>query len=1034
MSKEVYFAKDVSKKCITYLEEKSNAWYNNIQTNRYLEKMLTSWAYYYGQFYDESHQISFGGESGELVNFPIAHFGNIGRHVLNTVTGSRPSFQCRAVNTDRKSMLQAELGNSILNYYMREARYERKLKKAAEYSIVMGTGYILTEWNSTKGGLVSEIAIDEEMIDSYDEDDRPLDAEGNLLEPTPVFRGDIESRALSPLDVVFDFTKDDPELNDWYLVRTFMNKFDLAAKYPEYAEELTMIGTSSISKKRISLSPFDETCDIPVYQFFHRATEALPNGRYLFYVNDEIILDDIDLPYPSLPIQRIAPYDILGSSFGYTTMFDLIPIQDAVNSVYSTILTNHHAFGVQNILNPIGNNVKFTQVSGGLNWIEYDKEYGSPEPLQLTKSSPESYNLIGTLEKVMETVSGINSVARGNPEPSLKSGTALALIQAQALQFMSGLQQNYIQLLEDSGTFIINLLKEFADEPRVVAIAGISNTNRMQEFNNDDIVSINRVVVDVGNALMQCLSKGTEVLMYDGSFKKVEDIKKGDLVMGDDSQPKTVSGSGLGVEEMYQVVTTDKDKNVVYTCNKSHIMTLRYCSDDKRYNAKKGDIIDISVKDYLNLPKRQQRILMGFRTGVEFEKKKLDVNPYILGTWLGDGHKAKTTITTKDEELVKAWEDYAKELGMICNVVKDKNDILNVSIVSGKNSGRSDRNVFTNKLKDLNLLNNKHIPSDYLTSDRDDRLELLAGLLDTDGTLAEGSCFIFYQKDLEMAKKVQFLSRSLGFKATLTTSKRETNYSNGKEAELSKVFISGDTYLIPTRLLRKRAKKIENRKTNPMNYGFTLNSVGEDTYYGFTLQESPRFVLADCTVTHNTHAGRWQVAENLIQMGLIKTPEKVLEILNTGTLETVTKGTTDELDVIRAENEALLKGNPVIAISIDHHAMHIREHRDVLSDPVLRQDADLVERTLNHIKEHIVLLRETDPALLAIYGEQPIGPAQGSPPAPNQGENIPQTDMGETMQQAEPQQSIAGMPEPAQPPGEFADLPQTPQQLMASQG
>lgn len=1031
MSKEVYFAKDEAKKCISYLEEKSNAWYNNIQTNRYLEKMLTSWAYYYGQFYDESHQISFGGESGELVNFPIAHFGNIGRHVLNTVTGSRPSFQCRAVNTDRKSMLQAELGNSILNYYMREARYERKLKKAAEYSIVMGTGYILTEWNSTKGGLAGEIAIDEELIASYDEDGRPLDEEGNLLEPTPIFRGDIESRALSPLDVVFDFTKDDPELNDWYLVRTFMNKFDLAAKYPEYAEELTKMGTSAGTKKRISLSPFDESCDIPVYQFFHRETEALPKGRYLFYVNDDIILDDIALPYPSLPIQRIAPYDILGSSFGYTTMFDLIPIQDAVNSVYSTILTNHHAFGVQNILNPIGNNVKFTQVSGGLNWIEYDKEYGSPAALQLTKSSPESYNLIGTLEKVMETVSGINSVARGNPEPSLKSGTALALIQAQALQFMSGLQQNYIQLLEDSGTFIINLLKEFADEPRVVAIAGISNTNRMQQFNNDDIVSINRVVVDVGNALMQCLSKGTEVLMYDGSLKKVEDVEVGDLVMGDNSQPKTVSVTGKGVEEMYEIVTTKGE--VIYSCNESHIMTLRYCSDDRRYNAKKGQVIDISVKDYLKLTNSHQRILMGFRTGVEFEKKELSVDPYILGTWLGDGDTCRTSLTTKDLELVKVWEDYADELGMECNTV-EKNGTLRIGIVSGQNSGRADRNVFTNKLKDLSLLNNKHIPSDYLTSDRNDRLELLAGLLDTDGTLADGTCFVFYQKDLEIAKKVQFLSRSLGFKATLVTSERETNYSNGKKAILSKVFISGDTHLIPTRIPRKKARKIENRRSNPMNYGFTLRAIGEDTYYGFTLKESPRFVLADCTVTHNSHAGRWQVAENLIQMGLIKTPEKVLEILNTGNLETVTKGTTDELDVIRAENEALLKDNPVIAISIDHHAMHIREHRDVLSDPVLRQDADLVKRTLAHIQEHIVLLRETDPALLAIYGEQPIGPVAGSPPAPNQGENIPQTDMGETMQQAEPQQSIAGMPEPAQPPGEFENLPQTPQELMASQG
>src|SRR5690554_23637 len=104
----VYFADDIAENTIKYLMEKSDNWYKNIQTNRYLEKMLTSWSYYYGQFYDENHQISFGGESGEIVNLPVNHFANIGRHILNMVTGSRPAFQCMAVNNDRKSMIQAE--------------------------------------------------------------------------------------------------------------------------------------------------------------------------------------------------------------------------------------------------------------------------------------------------------------------------------------------------------------------------------------------------------------------------------------------------------------------------------------------------------------------------------------------------------------------------------------------------------------------------------------------------------------------------------------------------------------------------------------------------------------------------------------------------------------------------------------------------------------------------------------------------------------------------------------------------------------
>lgn len=685
MSSNKYFAVDNAEDCVTYLESAAKNWYDSIQRNNYLEKMIRSWSYYYGDFYDAAHEISFSGESGELVNMPIGHFRNIAQHMLINITASRPAFQCRAINDDRKSMIQATLGNGILQYYMREKRYERKLKKATEYAIVMGTGYILTEWNSTKGGVSGELPIDESKIFSYDENENPLDENGDILEPTPIFRGDIESRVLSPLDVVFDFTKDDPEMNDWYLVRMFANKYDLAAKYPEMKDELLKIGTKGSDSKRISLSPFNETTDIPIYAFFHRSTESTPKGRYILYANNDVILEDTGLPYTSLPIQRIAPSDILGSSFGYTPLFDLLPIQDAINSVYSTVLTNHNAFGVQNIINPMGNNVKFTQVSDGLNWIEYDKEFGAPAPLQLTKSSPESFNLIGMLEKVMETVSGINSVARGNPEASLKSGTALALIQAQALNFMSGLQQSYIQLLEDSATFIIDLLKEFGDQPRTVAIAGITNIQKMKQFNNDDIQNISRVAVDVGNALM------------------------------------------------------------------------------------------------------------------------------------------------------------------------------------------------------------------------------------------------------------------------------------------------------------------------------------------------------------STGAGRWQVAENMSQMGLITTPEHFFEILNTGNLSVATKGITDELDVIRAENEALLYERPVIAISIDKHAMHIREHRDVLSDPNSRFDTDLVERTLAHIMEHITLMRETDPALLAIYGEQPVGPAGGSPPAPAGAPNATSGgDMSETMQEGEMQQP-SQVAKPAQPPAPFKDMPQNGEELMAQQ-
>ena len=101
----------------------------------------------------------------------------------------------------------------------------------------------------------------------------------------------------------------------------------------------------------------------------------------------------------------------------------------------------------------------------------------------------------------METLSGVNSVSRGNPEASLKSGAALALVQSMAIQFASGLQASYAALLEDVGTGIINILQEYASTPRVSMIAGKSNRSLMKQWTKEDLSTISRVIVDMGNPL-----------------------------------------------------------------------------------------------------------------------------------------------------------------------------------------------------------------------------------------------------------------------------------------------------------------------------------------------------------------------------------------------------------------------------------------------------------------------------------------------------------------------------------------------------
>jgi hypothetical protein len=518
-----YFAGEEAEKTAKILLQKANNWYSGLYHNGYLHKLKAMWAAYHGAYFDSSHQITFGGEQGELTQLPVNHLRNIARHIHRMVVSNRPALQARATNTDYKSMAQAKLGNDLLDYYLREKRLEKYLESAVESAVVQAAGYIKLGWNATSG----------EIYD-YNEETK-----------TNIYEGDIEFTNLSPFDVVFDPTKDNTNF-DWVLCRTFKNKYDISAKYPEYKDQIEGMKTKSeLFTFRFDNSHLDETDDIPMYEFFHKRTESMPDGRYLLFLDGGLALLDTPLPYREIPVYRLSPSSIIGTPYGYSDLFDILPIQDAMNVLYSTVFTNQHTFGVQSIYVPRGADINIKSIEGGLNIIEGNAQMGKPEPINFTQTPPEIFNFINMLRGDAETLSGVNSVARGNPEASLKSGAALALVQSMALQFISGLQQSYVQMLEDVGTGLINILKDYADVPRIAMIVGKDNRTYVKtEFTGDDLAQINRVIVDVANPLSSTTSGKLEIasqLIQYGIVKTPEQyfsiLTTGRLdVMTDDTQ------------------------------------------------------------------------------------------------------------------------------------------------------------------------------------------------------------------------------------------------------------------------------------------------------------------------------------------------------------------------------------------------------------------------------------------------------------------------------------------------------------------
>lgn len=473
-------AKDLAAEIMTRVEDYDNFCYNSGR--------LALWRRSY-EFYHRSAvragRINKAGNAGELSLMNINHYRNLLQHLMVLTMEQRSAYDCMATNSDVKSLEQAILGNSLLDYYQKVKRLERFQQTGLEFSLVFDEGFVYVEWDATSG---DEYGVNPET-------------------GAKIFAGDVKYSAYYPGDVIRDFSRTTPSNPPWYVLRGWANKYDLAADYPELREQILSVPCGDDARRtRISQLLNNESDEIPIYVFLHKSSPALPNGRLTITLSPEVYLFDGPLPYRDVPVFRIAGGETLGTCFGYTVGYDLLPVQEMLDNLYSTAATNQNAFGVSNVLTPRGANLGATSLSGGLNLIEYDPKFPKPEAMNLTSTPPEIFNFMQMLERLAETISGVSSVTRGNPEASLKSGAALALVQSMSIQFSQKLQLSWTQLIEDCGTATIDLLRDFAKVPRIAAIVGKNNRSYLKSFTGDDLSEIQRVTVSQANPLTKTLA------------------------------------------------------------------------------------------------------------------------------------------------------------------------------------------------------------------------------------------------------------------------------------------------------------------------------------------------------------------------------------------------------------------------------------------------------------------------------------------------------------------------------------------------
>jgi replicative DNA helicase len=424
----------------------------------------------------------------------------------------------------------------------------------------------------------------------------------------------------------------------------------------------------------------------------------------------------------------------------------------------------------------------------------------------------------------------------------------------------------------------------------------------------------------------------------ENGWVKAKDVKVGSKLFDRLGNPTTVLGVfPHGVLKSYEVTLDDGRTFVV---NDEHIIP---------YVTSRGNIANKTLgemmKDYIKYYKIKDKYEV-YHTykipntlGVEYLEKEYLISPYALGILLGDGCLSKNTLEVSNSEK-DVVEKISKELGLN---TPEKSKHNYTWLFSQKNNPNSKTTIKEYKdeiarLEQNKTALNKFIPDEYMLGSKEQRMSLLKGLMDTDGTVRVSKtgavAYAFSTNSEQLAKDVKLLAHSLGIGATMSGYNREEKENSEYEVRLytSKTIVSSEKHLEKLKDAKKFSKK------EKYSYIVDIKEVESREMVCFKVDnDESLFLMGDYVVTHNTSI----MAEKFV-MACVTEREKTLVLLN-------------EEDAHSFRQKILL--------SILNHEFNTRIDRKKLTNGALTdKDEETIHRAFEKMKE----LMDGDEALIKV--------------------------------------------------------------------
>lgn len=464
-----------------------------------------------------TQQLVFAGVNQNYVRFRMQLTRSLIKQRNTLAAGDRIGLQCLAMNNDAASLAQVPIASKALESVFREARGEHACNKALEADGFMGEGFVWARWDPMGGSMVPK--------------------SGPMGQQVKVKSGACDYQWLYPWDIFREpFTRSE----DWIGINEPVSKWELIAKYPEHAE---WIEASSITLQTMPWAMALFTWDLSsitddmviVTHVIHRATGAVPNGRYLGHLNGRPLWDKPKCPTDDeLPVARICSAEYFGTMLGYPESSDLLSVQEMIDEILSQSATNILRFGNQNLFGTDGLEFDLDKFMEGGAYFTMKEGMEPPRVVDYKAMDPAAKWLLEWLVERMPEMIGSNDTMRGNPSANISSGAFAALMQQIAEKYLSSTQEAYDYGVNKLSNITLKLIRANAENGFLARVSGQTNLAYMQFFTQQELRGVQSVQVVRQTALMNSIPgrfdvfTATKDLPKDQRYAAVQLLKTGD--------------------------------------------------------------------------------------------------------------------------------------------------------------------------------------------------------------------------------------------------------------------------------------------------------------------------------------------------------------------------------------------------------------------------------------------------------------------------------------------------------------------------